>query len=132
MSDNNQVPKNKYYYMRDKQGTGIMVDIREILAANIKENRRKKGLTQEKLAEMANMSLNYLAILELARKFPSGEMLERLAGVLEIEPHEFFLVAASPKNELEKLRREIKNDINNAFGERFEQAIADAIKRCKV
>jgi transcriptional regulator with XRE-family HTH domain len=108
-----------------------MEDIREILAVNIKENRRKKGLTQEKLAEMADMSLNYLAILELARKFPSGEMLERLAEVLEIEPHELFLVESSPKNELEQLRNEIKNDINNALGERLEQAITDAIKRCK-
>ena len=106
-----------------------MVDIKEILAANIKENRRKKGLTQEKLAEMANMSLNYLAILELARKFPSGEMLERIAEVLEIEPHELFLVTTSPQNELEKLRCEIKDDINNAFGERLERAFDDVIKR---
>ena len=52
-----------------------MEDIKKILAANIKENRRKKGLTQEKLAEMANMSLNYLAILELARKFPCVTLL---------------------------------------------------------
>ena len=108
-----------------------MMDIKEILAANIKENRRKKGLTQEKLAEKADMSLHYLAILELARKFPSGEMLERLAEALEIEPHELFIISPSPQNELEQLRREIKNDIENAFGERLEQAIADAIKRCK-
>jgi transcriptional regulator with XRE-family HTH domain len=109
-----------------------MENIREILAVNIKENRRKKGLTQEKLAEMADMSLNYLAILELARKFPSGEMLERIAEVLEIEPHELFMVDSSPQNELEQLRREIKNDINTTFGERLEKAIADVIQRCKV
>jgi transcriptional regulator with XRE-family HTH domain len=132
MIDNNQVPKNNYYDMRNNQAGTIMVDIREILAINIKENRRKKGLTQEKLAEKANMSLHYLAILELARKFPSGEMLERLAGALEIEPHELFTVYPSPQNELEQLRREIKNDIKNAFGERLEQIIADVINRYKV
>ena len=108
-----------------------MVDIREILAANIKENRRKSGLTQEKLAEKADMSLHYLAILELGRKFPSGEMLERLAEALEIEPHELFAVAPSPQSELEQLRREIKNDIKNAFGERLEQVFTDVVKRCK-
>jgi len=108
-----------------------MVNIREILAANIKENRRKKGLSQEKLAEKANMSLHYLAILELARKFPSGDMLERLAEALEIETHELFIVSPSPQNELEKLKRDIVNDIKNAFGERLEQAITDVIKRCK-
>ena len=106
-----------------------MVDIREILAANIKENRRKMGLTQEKLAEKADMSLHYLAILELARKFPSGEMLERLAEALEIEPHELFIVSPSPQDELEKLRQEIKNDIENSLGEKLEQSIADAIEK---
>jgi len=109
-----------------------MEDIREILAANIKENRRRKGLTQEKLAEMADMSLNYLAILELARKFPSGEMLERIAEVLEIEPHELFLVDTSPQNELKQLRQEIKDDINNAFGKRLEKAIADVMQQFRV
>jgi transcriptional regulator with XRE-family HTH domain len=73
-----------------------MVDIREILATNIKEKRRKKGFTQEKLAEKADMSLHYLAILELACKFPSGDMLERLAEALEVEPHELFTVAPDP------------------------------------
>ena len=108
-----------------------MLDIREILAANIKENRRKMSLTQEKLAEKADMSLHYLAILELARKFPSGEMLERIAKALEVEPYELFKVATSPQHELEQLRREIKDDIKNAFGERLEQAIIDVIKQCK-
>ena len=106
-----------------------MLDIKEILAANIKENRRKMGLTQEKLAEKAEMSLHYLAILELARKFPSGEMLERLANALEIKPHELFIVSPSPQNELEKLRQEIKNDIENSLGEKLEQSIADAIEK---
>ena len=109
-----------------------MLDIKEILAANIKENRRKIGLSQEKLAEKANMSLHYLAILELGRKFPSGEMLERLAEALEIETYELFKVSLSPKDELEKLRNEIKNDINNTFGERFERSILDIINRCKI
>jgi len=106
-----------------------MADIKEILAANIRENRRKMMLTQEKLAEKINMSLHYLAMLELARKFPSGEMLERLAKALDVEPHELFMVAPSPQNELEQLRREIKDDIKNAFGERLEKAVADVIKR---
>jgi len=108
-----------------------MIDIREILAANIKENRRKMGLTQEKLAEKINMSLHYLAMLELARKFPSGEMLERLAEALEIDPHELFTVAPSPQNELEQLRKEIKDDIKNTFGERLEQVITNVIKQYK-
>jgi len=83
------------------------MNIREILAENIKEKRRKKGLTQEKLAEKAGMSLQYLAMLELARKFPSGEMLERLANALDIETYELLAIAPSANNELETLRNDI-------------------------
>ena len=84
-----------------------MSNIREILAENIKEKRRNKGLTQEKLAEKAGMSLQYLAMLELARKFPSGDMLDRLANVLDIETHELLAVTPTPNNELEILRNDI-------------------------
>jgi transcriptional regulator with XRE-family HTH domain len=108
-----------------------MIDIKEIFAENLRKIRRKKGLTQEKLAEKANMSLQYLALLEIARKFPSGEMLERLANALEIETYELLAVAPSPQNELEQLRREIKEDIKNAFGERLEQALTNVLKQYK-
>jgi transcriptional regulator with XRE-family HTH domain len=84
-----------------------MVNIKEILAENIKEKRRKIGLTQERLAEKAGMSLQYLAMLELARKFPSGEMLERLAIALEVETYELLAITPSANKELEILRNNI-------------------------
>jgi len=84
-----------------------MVSIKDILAENIKGKRREKGLTQEKLAEKAGMSLQYLAMLELARKFPSGEMLERLANALDIETYELLAIEPSANNELELLRKDI-------------------------
>ena len=84
-----------------------MINLKKILAENIKEKRRKRGLTQEKLAEKVGMSLQYLAMLELAQKFPSGDMLERIANALEIEAYELLSVAPSANNELENLRNDI-------------------------
>jgi transcriptional regulator with XRE-family HTH domain len=84
-----------------------MPEIKEILATNLKEYRRKRGLTQEKLAEQADMSIYCLAMLELARKFPSGEMLERLATVLNIETHQLVKVSPAPEEALERLRQSI-------------------------
>jgi transcriptional regulator with XRE-family HTH domain len=103
------------------------VDIKEILAANLKENRRKKGLTQEKLSEQADMSLQYLAMLELARKFPSGEMLERLADALDIEPHQLFSVETAPEDALERLHRSIVADIEQEII-RMRQVVRETIK----
>jgi transcriptional regulator with XRE-family HTH domain len=135
--------------------------IKEILAANLRYNRRKKGLTQEKLAEMADMSLRYLAMLELGNSFPSGEMLEKLSKALDIQAFQLFYPLSTPegamlhleqsiianiekavstvlkqsenapsiRKELEQLRQEIKNDIENAFGEKLERSITNAIEK---
>jgi transcriptional regulator with XRE-family HTH domain len=104
----------------------FMTDIREILARNLKEKRRKKGLTQEKLAEKTGMSLQYLAMLELAHKFPSGEMLERLAYALDIETYELLAVAASANNELELLRNDIICEIK-ALNESLAKDITEGV-----
>jgi transcriptional regulator with XRE-family HTH domain len=52
--------------------------VKELLAQNLKENRRRLGITQPELAERAGMSTQYLAMIEIARKFPTADMLERL------------------------------------------------------
>jgi len=109
-----------------------MIDIKEIFAENLKKIRRKRGLTQEKLAEKANMSLQYLALLELARKFPSGDMLERLANALDIETYELLAVAPSANNELELLRNDIICEVktlNESFAKNITDEVINAIKQ---
>jgi len=108
-----------------------MIDIKEIFAENLKKIRRKRGLTQEKLSEKANMSIQYLALLELARKFPSGEMLERLANALDIETYELLAVAPSANNELELLRKDIIYEVktlNENLANDISKKVIKAIK----
>ena len=92
-----------------------MAKIRQILADNMKVYRRKRGFSQVKLAEQADVSAQYIAMIEMCSKFPKPEMLERLAQALDIEPYDFFTVAPTPQNELEQLRQEIKQDIRQGF-----------------
>jgi len=111
-----------------------MIDIKEILAENLRKNRRKRGLTQEKLAEKADMSLQYLAMLEIANNFPSGEMLERLATALEIETYELLAIAPSANNVLELLRKDIICEIktlNETLAKDITGEVIKAIKELK-
>jgi ribosome-binding protein aMBF1 (putative translation factor) len=63
--------------------TGFMkVKLRHVLATNIRNHRQLLGFSQVKLAEIANISPAYIAMIELERKFPSDEVLERIAKVL--------------------------------------------------
>jgi len=95
-----------------------MTSIREVLANNIKEYRRKRGFSQDKLAELAAISSQYLATVETCRKFPTPEVLDRLANALGIEPHELFTFA-TPQNELEKLRLDIIEEVVKAIKQSF-------------
>jgi len=102
-----------------------MANIRDVLAKNLKENRQKRGLTQAQLAERADISTNFIAMIELKHKFPAPETLERIAKALEIETSELFTTAASPQTELKKLHREILADLDRAIGEAVGKAIKE-------
>ena len=104
------------------------VSLREIFAENLRENRRKCGFSQEKLAEKAGISTQYLAMMEIARKFPTSEVLERLAGAMDIKVYELFLIDHSPREELELLRRNIISEMKQTFGEIVEQALQSVAK----
>jgi len=42
-----------------------MANIKEILARNLKKNRRRLGITQPELAERAGLSTHYLGMVEI-------------------------------------------------------------------
>jgi transcriptional regulator with XRE-family HTH domain len=98
-------------------------NIREILAANLRENRRKKGLTQEKLAEMADISLRYLAMLELGKSFPSGEVLEKLSKALDIQTYQLFDPTSTPEGAVLHLEQSIIANIEKVVSKVIEQYI---------
>jgi transcriptional regulator with XRE-family HTH domain len=109
-----------------------MTNIREILAKNLKENRRKLGITQPQLAERANLSTHYLAMIEVVRKFPTADVLERLAAALDIAPNELFSVSPSPEEAMEKLQQKILDNLDHAIENAVDKAIQKAFaKSCK-
>ena len=105
-----------------------MTNIRDILANNLKENRRKYGLTQSKLAEKAGVSTQYIAMIELSRQFPTPEVLERIAFAFEIEAYQLFAVPPSPESTMERLHKDIIREIREVIIEVLEKALADKHK----
>jgi transcriptional regulator with XRE-family HTH domain len=100
-------------------------NLKKILSRNLRENRRKCGLSQEKLAEKAGISTQYLAMLEIARKFPTSEVLERLAGAMDIKVYELFLIDHSPREELERLEQSIIANIEHVVRETIQETLAE-------
>jgi transcriptional regulator with XRE-family HTH domain len=67
-----------------------MTDIRQVLAENMKKYRKIQGISQAKLAESINTATNYIAMIEIGKKFPSARMLEQIARALNVDTPELF------------------------------------------
>ena len=61
------------------------------LGKRIRELRRKRGFTQAKLAELADLSNNYIGYLERGTQSPSIDTMERLSKALGVKLKEFFV-----------------------------------------
>ena len=66
------------------------MDIKQKFGLKIKEIRNEKGLSQEKLAELAQLHRTYISSLELGQRNVSIVNVERLAEALECEVTELF------------------------------------------
>lgn len=58
------------------------------LAANIKNLRKRKGISQELLAENSGLSLRTIQRIENGETEPRGDTLTRLANTLDVAPEE--------------------------------------------
>jgi len=100
-----------------------MTSLRSLLSHNIKEQRRILGITQEKLAEKAETSTHYIGQIELGNKFPSPEMLERIAEALEIDSPQLFSMGSFPIEVIrmfqEGLLADVEAAVLDAIGSRF-------------
>jgi len=64
------------------------MDLKEVVAINLRRLRHAKGMTQEELAERAGLSARYLGGMERADVSASVTVLGRVADALEVEPTE--------------------------------------------
>ena len=81
------------------------------LGLKIKEIRKKQKISQEKLAEKANVHLKTIIRLENAKCSPSIDTVIKIANVLEIKITDLF-----ETNDF-KTRNEIIEDIQNCIKE---------------
>ncbi len=73
-----------------------------ILGEKIKEIRKKRKITQAELAELINVDSKYISRIETSNGTPSLEVVENIAGALNVEIKELFDVSClKTKKELD-------------------------------
>lgn len=64
--------------------------ITEKIGSRIKELRKEKGISQEKLAFSADLDRTYVAGVESGKRNPSVKSLEKILVALDVSFKEFF------------------------------------------
>ena len=67
-----------------------MADIKKKIEVRISQLRMKAGMTQAKLAEKADLSVDSISRIERGDRAPSLESLEKISEALGIEPAELL------------------------------------------
>lgn len=92
-----------------------MTSLRHILALNIRERRRFLGYSQVKLAEIVDTASTYIAMIELERRSPSFEMLERIAAALNMDPPELFSMRTYSVDLIKEFHESVLKDFQQAL-----------------
>jgi transcriptional regulator with XRE-family HTH domain len=100
-----------------------MTSLKNLIANNMKEQRRILGISQAVLAELVDTSANYIAMIELGRKTASLPMLERIAAALQIDPSELFSMQSIPTKSLKEIQKTVLIDIEKAVNEVIHERI---------
>lgn len=62
------------------------MDLKHVLARNVRRIRHERALTQEDLAGLTGLSLRYIGSIERARVSASVTVLGKLAAALKVDP----------------------------------------------
>ena len=113
-----------YYCLQSNK----MTNLRDTFARNLKANRQKCGFTQAQLAEKVGVSTHHIAMIEIARHYPTLELVERIANTLGIEIYELFIVKSSPENAMERLHDTLVSNIEKVVAEAIEKNLNEKCK----
>ena len=98
-----------------------MNNLQKCLSNNMKKFRKLRGLSQEKLAEKAGASGNYIALIESGKSFPSLPMISQIAGALKIDELELFNSTGLQYNEFSELHNDLLKQIKKVVDKKFEK-----------
>jgi transcriptional regulator with XRE-family HTH domain len=91
-------------------------DIARLFGKNLKRIRSSKKISQLTLANMADLTHNFINEIENGRKWVSSDTIAKLAAILEAEPFQFFIPDRSMENINTEIFQEYINEMSVSFG----------------
>jgi transcriptional regulator with XRE-family HTH domain len=95
-------------------------DCRNLLAKNMKKYRQILDLSQMALAERVGCSTTLIGNIEIMKRFPSADNINRIAQALEVNVADLFAPETPESMKIMASKQELKA--------KFEEALANALE----
>ena len=95
----------------------------------IREERKKKGLTQISVAQAAGIAVNSLRLYEAGKRKPNIETLIHIAEALDVEPYSIMDFDTASERVFQKINGELQERILSAFNSLNDVGQQKAIER---
>jgi transcriptional regulator with XRE-family HTH domain len=105
-------------------GGPVMADCRKLLAKNMKKYRQILGFSQSALAEKVGCSTTLIGNIEINKRFPSADNINRIASALEVRVSDLF--AEQEPESMKKMAS--KKELKSKFGKLMDKAIDELFR----
>jgi len=97
-----------------------MGHLQKIIGKNVKKSRTEQGLTQQVLAEKADISIPFLPQLESGSRGPSLEVLGKLASALGLAPYQLLVedeeeTATDRRSTISRFSNDLRKELDKAI-----------------
>lgn len=75
----------------DRKTLSYEKEVERNLGQRVRELRKERGLTQEQLAELADLHATYLGLIEIGKKLPSLHSLIKVSKALKVPLFHIFM-----------------------------------------
>ena len=70
----------------------MVYNIKDVFGKNLRREREKRNLSQEKFAELIDIGIPALSKLECGKSYPKPQTLQKIIDVFQIKPHVLYMV----------------------------------------
>jgi transcriptional regulator with XRE-family HTH domain len=112
-------------------------EVQKILSGNVKTQRNKLQISQERLAEAAGVSVQTINDIEGGRKWVSAKTITKLAAALEVECFQLLIPdffhqnrkETSPTQNLMKLKERMQKSVDTLIDTQFTDFIKTGLAK---
>ena len=93
-----------------------MADCRKLLAKNMKKYRQILGISQMALAEKIGCSTTLIGNIEINKRFPSADNINRIAKALNVKISDLFVDQEPESMKAMATKQELKSKLERQMG----------------